>query len=56
MSAEKPYLIAEILIKRGLPAFVIKEITALKECELNPLIKKWAPVFMVNDGEKETYK
>ena len=38
---KKPYLIAEILLKRGMPDMVIKEITALAECELFLLKRKW---------------
>ena len=38
---KKPYLIAEILLLRGMPDFVIKEITALAECELFHLKRKW---------------
>lgn len=38
---EKPYLIAEILLRRGMPDYVIKEVTALKECELFLLKRKW---------------
>ncbi|MFF2501318.1 MULTISPECIES: hypothetical protein [Peribacillus] len=38
---KKPYLIAEILLKRGMPDYVIKEVTALKECELFLLKRKW---------------
>ena len=37
---KKPYLIAEILLKRGMPDLVIKEITALAECELFLLKRK----------------
>ena len=37
---KKPYLIAEILLRRGMPDFVIKEITALAECELFLLKRK----------------
>ncbi|WP_409302307.1 hypothetical protein [Peribacillus sp. SCS-155] len=33
----KPYLIAQILLERGMPEFVIKEITALDERELDIL-------------------
>lgn len=38
---KKPYLIAEILLRRGMPDLVIKEITALAECELFLLKRKW---------------
>jgi hypothetical protein len=38
---KKPYLIAEILLNRGMPDLVIKEITALAECELFHLKRKW---------------
>ncbi|MBK5443649.1 hypothetical protein ACFY5J_19340 [Peribacillus butanolivorans] len=38
---KKPYLIAEILLRRGVPDFVIKEVTALAECELFLLKRKW---------------
>ena len=34
------YLIAEILLKRGMPDFVVKEITAIAEQELLSLKKK----------------
>ncbi|WP_158553601.1 hypothetical protein [Peribacillus saganii] len=36
---EKPYLIAEILIERGMPAIVIKEITNFCDEELTRLMK-----------------
>lgn len=36
----KQFLIAEILLKRGMPDFVIKEITAVAEHELLYLKKK----------------
>ncbi|MDM5286747.1 hypothetical protein ABEI56_14355 [Peribacillus castrilensis] len=38
---KKPYLIAEILLRRGMPDYVIKEVTALEECELFLLKRKW---------------
>ncbi|MCK1985975.1 MULTISPECIES: hypothetical protein [Peribacillus] len=38
---KKPYLIAEILLKRGMADYVIKEMTALEECELFLLKRKW---------------
>ncbi|WP_180954314.1 hypothetical protein [Bacillus sp. M6-12] len=37
---DKPYLIAEILIDRGMPAIVIKEITNFCDDELSKLMKK----------------
>lgn len=39
---KKPYLIAEILLKRGLPVSVVKEITDLAEHEIQLLKRKWA--------------
>lgn len=41
MNMKKPYLIAEILINRGLPDKVVKEITAIAESELCFLKRKW---------------
>ncbi|MGG4153981.1 hypothetical protein [Peribacillus muralis] len=38
---KKPYMIAEILLRRGLPDYVIIEVTALAECELFLLKRKW---------------
>jgi len=38
---EKQYLIAEILLERGLPDLVVKEITKLGEHELFFLKNKW---------------
>lgn len=38
---EKQYLIAEILLERGLPDLVVKEITKLGENELFFLKNKW---------------
>lgn len=37
----KPYLIAEILLRRGLPEDVVKEITRLAENEIIWLKQKW---------------
>ncbi|WP_257968004.1 hypothetical protein [Peribacillus deserti] len=37
----KPYLIAEILLLRGLPEYVIKTITRLADDELQALKQKW---------------
>ena len=39
-SMNKQFLIAEILLKRGLPDFVVKEITAVAEQDLLYLKKK----------------
>ncbi|WP_290369283.1 hypothetical protein [Bacillus sp. CECT 9360] len=38
---KKPYLIAEILLERGLPVSVVKEITDLADQELQTLKRKW---------------
>ncbi|MGE8078996.1 hypothetical protein [Peribacillus loiseleuriae] len=38
----KPYLIADILLRRGLPENVVKEITRLAENEIVWLKKKWS--------------
>ncbi|WP_301950657.1 hypothetical protein [Bacillus sp. V59.32b] len=38
---KKPYLIAEILLERGLPVSVVKEITDLAEQELQTIKRKW---------------
>ncbi|WP_285768982.1 hypothetical protein [Peribacillus sp. SI8-4] len=38
---KKPYLIAEILFRRGMPDCVIKEVTGLADCELLLLKRKW---------------
>jgi hypothetical protein len=37
---KKPYLIAEILLERGLPVSVVKEITDLAEHEIQLLRRK----------------
>ncbi|WP_158555777.1 hypothetical protein [Peribacillus glennii] len=37
---KKPYLIAEILLKRGMPLAVVKEITDLAEHEIQRLKRK----------------
>ncbi|MEH6945724.1 hypothetical protein V7068_01435 [Bacillus sp. JJ634] len=39
---KKPYLIAEILLKRGMPDSVVKEITAMNEYEIFFLKRKCA--------------
>ncbi|MDQ0220260.1 hypothetical protein [Peribacillus cavernae] len=38
---KKAYLIAEILLERGMPVSVVKEITDLGEYEIQVLQRKW---------------